>query len=106
MLILENPCQYFNALPNFNGLKLAGSDISRITRTQNRIEDIDLGSYIGCVNYPNQSIELSPRLNAIIGGRGSGKSVLLDSIATTIRPSLSDRLQGDRRNFMTHANLL
>lgn len=97
---LENPCQYFNALPNFNGLKLAGSDISRITRTQNRIEDIDLGSYIGCVNYPNQSIELSPRLNAIIGGRGSGKSVLLDSIATTIRPSLSDRLQGDRRNFI------
>lgn len=52
---LESPCQYFNALPNFNGLKLAGSEISRITKVQSRIDDIDLGSYIGRVDFGGQS---------------------------------------------------
>lgn len=98
---LDSPNQYFNALPSFNGLKLAGSDISRITRTQDRVDKIDLGSYIGRVNCGGQSLELSPRLNAIIGGRGSGKSVLLDSIAKAVNPSLLDRLQDERKTFIT-----
>lgn len=97
---LDSPHQYFNALPSFNGLKLAGSDISRITRFQDRVDKIDLGSYIGRVNCGGQSLDLSPRLNAIIGGRGSGKSVLLDSIAKAVDPALIDRLQDDRRGFI------
>lgn len=98
---LESPCQYFNALPNFNGLKLAGSDISRITKVQSRVDEADLGSYIGRVDFGGQSLEFSPRLNAIIGGRGSGKSVLLDSIAKAVNPSLLDRLQDERKAFIT-----
>lgn len=98
---LESPCQYFNALPNFNGLKLAGSDISRITKVQNRVDEVDLGSYIGRVDFGGQPLEFSPRLNAIIGGRGSGKSVLLDSIAKAVNPSLLDRLQDERKTFIT-----
>lgn len=98
---LESPCQYFNALPNFNGLKLAGSDISRITKVQNRVDGVNLGSYIGLVDFGGQSLEFSPRLNAIIGGRGSGKSVLLDSIAKAVNPSLLDRLQDERKTFIT-----
>lgn len=78
---LDRPCQYFNALPNFNGLKMAGSELTRITRKQNVIKNEELGSYIGEVDFDGQKIVFTPCLNAIIGGRGSGKSVLLDSIA-------------------------
>ena len=96
---LDNPCQYFNALPNFNGLKLAGSEITRITRNQYAVEDINLGKYIGQVEFDGQAINLTPRLNAIIGGRGSGKSVLLDSIANCL--GLPDgRLSKDRVDFV------
>lgn len=101
---LNNPCQYFNALPNFNGLKLAGSEITRITRTQSKIDDSDLGSYIGTIDFEGQRIRLTPRLNAIIGGRGSGKSVLLDSIACTIRPGAGN-LSDERRAFITSRNV-
>lgn len=81
---LDNPCQYFNALPNFNGLKMAGSELSRITREQSFVEKKDLGYYIGKISFEGREIILSPRLNAIIGGRGSGKSVLLDSLAASL----------------------
>ena len=97
---LDNPCQYFNSLPNFNGLKLAGSEISRITKTQDRVELCDLGKYIGSVEFEGQRIEFSPRMNAIIGGRGSGKSVLLDSIACSINADAGE-LRQERRDFVT-----
>ncbi|WP_311397074.1 hypothetical protein [Lancefieldella parvula] len=96
---LDHPCQYFNALPNFNGLKLAGSEITRITREKTGVEASELGSYIGSVTFDNQTIEFCPRLNAIIGGRGSGKSLLLDSIARGIKPDTGD-LTPDRSNFI------
>lgn len=96
---LEHPCQYFNALPNFNGLKMAGSEITRISREQYFIESTNLGSYIGKMQFGDQSIEFTPRLNAIIGGRGSGKSVLLDSVANYLGLP-SNRLDDDRIKFI------
>lgn len=96
---LDNPCQYFNSLPNFNGLKMAGSEISRITREQYCTESIELGSYIGTILFEDQRIELTPRLNAIIGGRGSGKSVLLDSLANYLGQS-ECRLDKTRADFI------
>lgn len=81
---LDNPCQFFNALPNFNGLKMAGSELSRITRKQFYVEERDLGYYIGRITFDGQEMLLSPKLNAVIGGRGSGKSVLLDSVAANL----------------------
>lgn len=96
---LDNPCQYFNSLPNFNGLKMAGSEISRITRKQYYIDNIELGSYIGTVLFEDQRIELTPRLNAIIGGRGSGKSVFLDSLANYLGLP-NGRLDKKRKEFI------
>lgn len=81
---LDEPCQFFNALPNFNGLKMAGSELSRITRKQFHVEEHDLGYYIGKISFEGQQVMLSPKLNAVIGGRGSGKSVLLDSVAASL----------------------
>lgn len=78
---LSNPPQYFRAMPSFEGLRMVGSEPRRITRTKEILPDSDKGKYIGCVKTKGgSSIELSPRLNVIIGGRGSGKSILLDSI--------------------------
>ena len=86
-------------MPNFNGLKLAGSEITRITRVQDVVNASNLGGYIGAVELEGQHIEFTPRLNAIIGGRGSGKSVLLDSIACGIRPNAGTLLD-ERRAFI------
>lgn len=97
---LDNPSQYFNALPNFNGLKMVGSEHSRITEERFVLDERELGSYIGRVDFFGQSIELSPRLNAIIGGRGKGKSVFLDCMANYLDPNkgwLTDR----RRQFIS-----
>lgn len=96
---LNAPWQYFNALPNFNGIKLAGTEITRITRKQTTLPN-DLGCYIGKVEIAGQTIDFSPQLNAIIGGRGSGKSVLLDSIANYLDPTKGN-LSPKRRGFIS-----
>ncbi len=96
----------FNALPNFNGLKLAGSEITRITRVQDVVNASNLGGYIEPLSSEGQHIEFTPRLNAIIGGRGSGKSVLLDSIACGIRAKRRHPTFDERRAFIRGAGYL
>ncbi len=81
---LKDPPQYFWALPTFRGLQMVGSDAHRITKTKEEIPDNALGSYLGEVCFDGQSIELSSRLNAVIGGRGSGKSLLLDGLSLAL----------------------
>ena len=87
---LDNPFQYFNCLSNFKGLQLAGTDCRRITKTPQDIDESNLGNYIGYLNFNGEIIQLSPRLNAIVGGRGSGKSLLLDSSALYLKPKIDE----------------
>lgn len=87
---IENPHQYFLCLNSFKGLLLAGSDKSRIIyeyeeRPQNnpseKIKSIVLSDDLKKVKKNNAiELELSDRLNVIVGGRGKGKSALLDAI--------------------------
>lgn len=77
---LDNPHQYFNALPSFMGLRMVASDCRRITRNKMFVEEINAPNYIGCVKQGNNIIFFNQKLNAVIGGRGSGKSLLLDGI--------------------------
>lgn len=99
---LDHPHQFFHALPSFNGLKMVGSEYSRITPGPDTIDESDLGGYIGTVTFEGESIPLSTGMNAIIGGRGSGKSVLLDSIARQL--GLGSWPDADRRNFVDSFN--
>lgn len=63
---------------------MVGSEVRRITRDSQGVPEEDKGKYIGKVVLHGDTIPLSPKLNVIIGGRGSGKSVLLDRIATAL----------------------
>lgn len=97
---LDRPCQYFNSLPNYNGLKMVGSEFSRITRDQYSINQEELGNYIGEIGFAGQRIGLTPRLNTIIGGRGSGKSVLLDALASYLGDGKLQPLERARAEFI------
>lgn len=62
-------------------------------------------SSIGKITLDNNTIFLSPGLNAIVGGRGSGKSLLLDKIVSAldyekISEIYSSKDSKDRRDFL------
>lgn len=91
---IENPHQYFLCLNSFQGLLLAGSDKSRILydyeerpqqNPSEKIKKIILSNDLKRLNKSNEiELELSDRLNVIVGGRGKGKSALLDAIVQGI----------------------
>lgn len=97
---LENPPQYFYALPNYMGLRLVGSDVARIFKDSQSLPLADYGKFIGSIVVGESEITLSSRLNAIIGGRGSGKSVLLDSLARSLNSSNVANLSKQRIAFL------
>lgn len=96
---LANPPQYFHSLPSFRGLQMVGSDAHRISYSKEEIPDDSLGSYLGEICLDGQSIELSTRLNAVIGGRGSGKSFLLDAMALALGNS-DGKINAGRKEFI------
>lgn len=102
---LNAPCQYFSALPTFEGLRLAGSDCRRIHFKKVEYDSEIRASSIGKITLGNNTIFLSPGLNAIVGGRGSGKSLLLDKIVSAldyekISEIYSSKDSKDRKEFL------
>lgn len=95
---LDKPRQYFRALPSFNGIVMVGSEPSRILDSPKEIPSQNQGSYLGSIDFDGSTIELSPQMNAIIGGRGTGKSVLLDSIAHCL--GKRSQLKKERIDFL------
>lgn len=91
---IENPHQYFLCLNSFKGLLLAGSDKSRIiyenedrpqSNPSEKIKRVILSDDLKKLKKNNRiELELSDRLNVIVGGRGKGKSALLDAIVYKI----------------------
>lgn len=87
---IQSPHQYFLCLNSFKGLLLAGSDVSRIVykyedrpedNPSEKIKSIVFSDDLKRVKENNHiELELSDRLNVIVGGRGKGKSALLDAI--------------------------
>lgn len=97
---LDDPPQYFYALPNYMGLRLVGTDVARIYEDSQELPPADHGKYIGSIVVDGSEITLSSRLNAIIGGRGSGKSVLLDSLARSLSSGNTADLSKQRIEFL------
>lgn len=104
---LKNPPQYFNCLPNFKGIQLAGTDYRRIVKNPFIIDKSNIGDFIYKIVIEDQPIELLPKLNAIIGGRGSGKSLLLDNIALNLNSKIedSDFLTKERKDFLKEMDI-
>ena len=91
---IENPHQYFLCLNSFKGLLLAGSDKSRIiyeyedrpqSNPSEKIKRVIISDDLKKLKKNNRiELDLSDRLNVIVGGRGKGKSALLDAIVYKI----------------------
>lgn len=101
---LNNPKQYFNSLPTFNGLRLVGTDCHRIAKKRKTLTSDMKGKCIGEITQGNNRILFSPGLNSVVGGRGSGKSLLIDGAAFYLNPALSNSIftesQPDRIDYL------
>lgn len=101
---LNNPKQYFNSLPTFNGLRLVGTDCHRIAKKRKMLTSDMKGKCIGEITQGNNRILFSPGLNSVVGGRGSGKSLLIDGAAFYLNPALSNSIftesQPDRIDYL------
>jgi energy-coupling factor transporter ATP-binding protein EcfA2 len=97
---LSNPSQYFLSMPTFAGLRLAGTDSRRIVREPQLFNRDNSGQYIGEIAIDSNIIKFSPKLNCIIGGRGSGKSLLLDAIELNVGSKDYPNIEKDRKGFI------
>lgn len=100
---LNQPHQYFNALPSYEGLRMVGSDCRRIVKNPDSISTNDYGKFIGEIKVNGESLKTSAKLNSIIGGRGSGKSILLDGIALNSGKDID--IKDDRKEFVISQNI-
>lgn len=96
---LSSPPQYFCSLPSFKGIQMVGTELSRILKNNRKISKNNYGNLIGSVNWNGANIEMSDKLNVIIGGRGSGKSLLLDSIGNAITDI---NIDSDRMKYISN----
>lgn len=80
----DTPLSWYKAFPSFKGLKMCCSDYDMRVRIS---PDAPKSSYISKITIASKNdavndsiIELSDNLNCVIGGRSSGKSLLLKQI--------------------------
>lgn len=105
---LQNPFQYFYSLNCFKGMMLVSSEKSRVTEFVQQIDEEKKNQKIKTIIFNNDienSIELSDRLNVIIGGRGKGKSILLDKIGLFFKCNSHIRTIPLRKNFLDSFNI-
>lgn len=94
---LRNPPQYFKSLPTFKGLAMVGTDVRRISGERSPFKNNRNPGMIKEVIFGDNTIQFSKQLNTIVGGRGSGKSILLDAIAHKLGAA---SLKQDRKKFI------
>lgn len=101
---LSNPSQYFMALNNFNGILMVGSERDRIIYN---LDNDNVGNQkIKFIKIDNQEIELSDKLNVIIGGRGKGKSILIDKIGYYFNCNSNIKTTASRKKFLNKFNIV
>jgi ABC-type cobalamin/Fe3+-siderophores transport system ATPase subunit len=100
--LIGTPFTWIKALPTFHGLRqVIYEPKTRVRIQEDKPEQKQLYQTIDKVNFKsendmfsNDTIEVNDKLNSIIGGKSSGKSLLLYYIAKTIDPvQVSKRLK-------------
>lgn len=102
---LIDPPVYFHSLPSFKGVQMVGSDSSRIALSLEKISMTSKSKLIGKIEIEDNQLYLTNKLNTIIGGRGSGKSVLLDKIALELGLRLNPKYK-KRNEYLNKFKLL
>lgn len=92
---VDKPPQFFNSLSSFRGLAMIGSDATRIRNKRVPFDESRNPGMIKEVIFDGKSICFSQQLNAIIGGRGSGKSLLLDAMAHKLNEASLEKKRKD-----------
>ena len=72
---------------------MVGSELSRIRPAQFFIPENEKGKYLGTAIIGEQSIGLSPKLNAIIGGVAAANPLYFDRIALSLEQRLILRIR-------------
>lgn len=96
---LAHPPQRFKSLPSYKGLSMIATENSRVTNDTELIPQREHVNRIGRIDFQGNTILLSPHQNSIIGGRGSGKSLLLDSISLKYNKETS--VDKSRREYIS-----
>lgn len=100
---LSSPPQYFRSLSSYKGITMIGNEPTRITKEKVIFPEETNPSMIYEIIFEDNAINLSKQLNTIIGGRGSGKSILLDSIALKLGDKTLENT--DRFNYLKEFNI-
>lgn len=96
---------WIKADPTFNGLKQTLYEPRERTIVQEEMPNDKLGYQvidrieIGYSDIGNDIIELNPGLNCIIGGRSTGKSILLASIAQKLKDAAKAKEHNEKYNI-------
>ncbi|MDD5942700.1 TrlF family AAA-like ATPase [Fibrobacter sp.] len=95
---------WIKADPSFNGLKqIIYEPESRVKFQTDKPEQKNDYQIIDSITFDNkemgkQEIKFNSNLNTVIGGRSSGKSILLGCLATAIDPSLKPKEKEEKYN--------
>ncbi|MDL0096155.1 ATP-binding protein, partial [Campylobacter vicugnae] len=99
---------WIKALPTFNGLKqILYEPEDRVCISEEKPEDKSDYQIIDSIIFNNsemnhQEIMFNQNLNTIIGGRSSGKSILLGCLASTIDPKIEPKDNEEFKKYNKH----
>lgn len=108
----NNRYTWIKALPTFEGLKqIIFEPEDRVCICEEKPEEKSDYQVIDTIEFKNkemesQVIKFNQGLNTIIGGRSSGKSILLGCLATSINPSFTAKDKDRYKNYNNHINQL
>lgn len=94
---IAEPLFFFRALNNFRGLQMVATEPTRFVENKVEPDDDAKQKNIGEVTVQGRVIELSENLNVIIGGRGKGKSILLEAIAKSFE--ITNAIFDDKQHY-------
>lgn len=104
----DNRYTWIKALPTFNGLKqILFEPEDRVCISEEKPEDKSDYQIIDSIIFNNsemnhQEIMFNQNLNTIIGGRSSGKSILLGCLASTIDPKIEPKDNEEFKKYNKH----
>lgn len=103
---LNSPTQFFRSLNNFKGIMMVGSEKTRIVESNDKKLENLCEEKIKTVIMDGTTIEFSDKLNVIIGGRGKGKSILIEKLGYYFSCSEQVASSPERKKFLNKKTII